>query len=394
MLLQILNVLICLLGPFFIMWLTRTYKPLGKLGDIVLAYILGCLLGLVGIMPQDGSLTTIAGVAVPMAIPLLLFSADVRSWRRMAPEFIKSTVCCILAFSVAIFVAHSLVVDPDTNYSAIGGMILGRYTGGVVNQASIKTALSIPDDIYVVCDVCIMAVSALYLLLVIVFGKQITSRLLPVKSSLAMSNSSAASHVAEMSSDTDLFYGLLRKSNRFHLYRALALALIVILVGVALASLVKYVCSLFDIQDVFTPVFILIITFFSLILASQKQVQQIKCTFEAGTYFILVFSIAVSSQVNTTVLASASSAMLLFVFIATLGGFLLHVLFSALLRVDRDTTLVTSASLVCSPPFVPVVAGSLGNKSVIAPGIAVGLFGYAVGTYLGFALVYLLSLFF
>ena len=39
-----------------------------------------------------------------------------------------------------------------------------------------------------------------------------------------------------------------------------------------------------------------------------------------------------------------------------------------------------------------VVAGAVKNKAIIGPGIAVGLFGYAVGTYVGFLLAQLLLL--
>lgn len=115
-------------------------------------------------------------------------------------------------------------------------------------------------------------------------------------------------------------------------------------------------------------------------------------TFEAGTYLILVFSIAVASQVNTGTLGNIDPRIFLFISIATLGSLLMHVLLSALFRIDTDTTLASSISLICSPPFVPVVAGAVKNKAIIGPGIAVGLFGYAVGTYVGFFLARLLLL--
>jgi len=36
------------------------------------------------------------------------------------------------------------------------------------------------------------------------------------------------------------------------------------------------------------------------------------------------------------------------------------------------------------------MGSALGNKAVIGPGIAVGLFGYAIGTYFGFTIAQLL----
>ena len=73
------------------------------------------------------------------------------------------------------------------------------------------------------------------------------------------------------------------------------------------------------------------------------------------------------------------------------GSLLLQLLFAKLLKIDGDLTLTASISLINSPPFVPMVAAVLNNKSVILPGISIGLLGYAVGNYLGIGLFMLLS---
>ena len=128
----------------------------------------------------------------------------------------------------------------------------------------------------------------------------------------------------------------------------------------------------------------------SIIASINKRVRAIKRTFELGTFFILIFSVAVASQVSLKVLSEVDSNLLIFSAIVTFGSFVLHVLFNAIMRVDTDTTLTSSISLICSPPFAPVMGGVLHNKAVIGPGIAVGLFGYAIGTYFGFVLAKLL----
>jgi uncharacterized membrane protein len=62
-----------------------------------------------------------------------------------------------------------------------------------------------------------------------------------------------------------------------------------------------------------------------------------------------------------------------------------------LFKIDRDTVMVTSAALVCSPPFVPAVAGALKNKEIVFSGITVGIIGYAIGNYLGLIMAELLK---
>ena len=191
-------------------------------------------------------------------------------------------------------------------------------------------------------------------------------------------------NVEVKSHDHELFYGLFHRSNLRTLAQAIILTLIIIAAGAGIAML----CP----KNMFQTIFILAISTLAIIASCFKRVRAMERTFEAGTYMILVFSIAVASQVTTGTLSNINPHIFLFITIATLGSLLMHVLLSALFRIDTDTTLATSISLICSPPFVPVVAGVVKNKSIIGPGIAVGLFGYAVGTYVGFLLTQLLLL--
>jgi uncharacterized membrane protein len=52
--------------------------------------------------------------------------------------------------------------------------------------------------------------------------------------------------------------------------------------------------------------------------------------------------------------------------------------------------MITSTALICSPPFVPVIAGALNNRKLIISGLTVGIVGYAVGNFLGVSIAYIL----
>jgi uncharacterized membrane protein len=92
------------------------------------------------------------------------------------------------------------------------------------------------------------------------------------------------------------------------------------------------------------------------------------------------------------VLFTMTNGLFFFVAIAVFGSFIIQALLSSLLKIDADTTIITSTAFIFSPPFIPVVAGSLKNKEVIISGITVGIIGYAIGNYLGVSLSYLLGL--
>lgn len=377
---------VCLFTPLLILWLTYRFPLLNKVGTIIIAYVIGCVLGLTGLIPDTPDVhkiqTDIATYTIPFAIPLLLFSSDIRSWTRLAPAFIKSTLLGIAGCCIAIIIGFLVCAgDNKETFAAIGGMLTGLYTGGNANLASIKVALGVDDTVYIITSAYSTLLSAVYLFFVILFGKRVLRLLLPdFPHDKIHSNNS----VTVKNHDHELFYGLFKKSNLRTLAQGLVLTILIIAVGAGIALL----CP----DNMFQTIFILSISTLAIIASTFKRVRTMERTFEAGTYLILVFSIAVASQVTTGTLSNIDPHIFLFITIATLGSLLMHVLLSALFRIDTDTTLASSISLICSPPFVPVVAGAVKNKAIIGPGIAVGLFGYAVGTYVGFFLAKLLLL--
>ena len=376
---------VCLFSPLLILWLTWRFPFLNKVGTIIIAYVIGCVLGLTGLIPDTPEIhkvqTDIATYTIPFAIPLLLFSADIKSWTKLAPSFIKSTLLGILGCCLAVTIGFLVCSDDNETFAAIGGMLTGLYTGGNANLASIKVALGVDDTVYIITSAYSTLLSAVYLIFVIVVGKRALRLLLP---DFKYDKDNRGGSVTVKSYDDELFYGLFHKKNLPTLGKSLLLTIVIIGVGAGIALL----CP----KDMFQTIFILSISTLAIIASTNKKVRNMERTFEAGTYLILVFSIAVASQVNTNTIGNIDSRIFLFITIATLGSLLLHVLLSALLRIDTDTTLASSISLICSPPFVPVVAGAVKNKAIIGPGIAVGLFGYAVGTYVGFFLAKFLLL--
>ncbi len=82
----------------------------------------------------------------------------------------------------------------------------------------------------------------------------------------------------------------------------------------------------------------------------------------------------------------------LFVAWIMVAGGLLHLLFCRLTHVSGDLFTVSQVALLCSPAFVPPAVGAMGNQEVLISGIVVGLVGYAVGTYLGVGIAWLLQI--
>lgn len=385
MLEQIYIIAICILSPLFIMWLTYKYDILNKIGSIILAYALGCILGLTGLIPSTEEVfklqNNIASASIPFAIPMMLYSANIKAWTKLAPSFVKSLIFGLIGCTSAITVGFLIFGQENSDmYARISGMLTGLYTGGTANLASLKIALGVPDDIYLQVHTYSMVVSAIYLLFIVVFGQKVLSFVLP---RFKADKTKEDTKITLENHESELFYGLFTRENMPNLGKSLLLTVIIIAIGGGIA----WLCP----DNMFMAIFILVISLLSILSSLNGKVREIKRTFELGTYFILVFSVAVSSQINIGMFENIDMTFLLFTIIVTMGALLIHILISAIFRIDTDTTLTTSIALTCSPPFVPVISGALRNRAILGPGIAVGLIGYAVGTYLGFGIAMFLS---
>jgi uncharacterized membrane protein len=83
--------------------------------------------------------------------------------------------------------------------------------------------------------------------------------------------------------------------------------------------------------------------------------------------------------------------ILIFQAVIIFGSLFLTIILAKLFRIDADTAVITSDTLVNSPICVPMIAATMKNKGAIMVGITNGLAGYAVGNYLGYLIFTLLN---
>jgi uncharacterized membrane protein len=372
-----------LLIPAFLLYLCHRIPALDKLGAVALAYILGIVLGTSGLLPDNKNeiLGQIGTFAVPIAFPLLLFSMDLRSTLATAGKTVVSMITAMISIVLMVTLGYYLFGSRLEEGYKVAGMLIGVYTGGTPNLASLSAALSVDPETYLITHTYDMMLGAIYLAVLLAFGRRLVHWILPPyipKMSAKMNNAGADAE------GIDHYGGMLRPPYRKPLIYALLLSLAIFAVAGALSLLVP--------ENSRTAVVILLITSLGLLLSLIPRIHAIEKTFQLGMYFIIVFCLAMASMADiVTIFQLKYLYLFYYVALAYFGSIALHVAISALLRIDSDTTLVTSTALLFSPPFVPVVAGALKNRKVIVPGVAVGVLGYAIGNYLGMALAWLLG---
>ena len=370
--------------PFIIIILFSRYKWAKMAGTVILAYAVGIIPALFGLTHfEDGSLglniqKNIMNIAVPIAIPLMLFNCNFKLWTKSLPKTAAALGGGLAAVLIAIvsgfFLFRNSGISDIANVSA---MMTGIYTGGTMNFNALGAALHVDSTTIATVLAFEMIVTFPLIMFIVGGGYRLFRRLLPFKDEASVvetGDPDSLEHGVEQYGD------LLRGRVFLRSLVGLALSIGFLAVGAGLSLLITGKLN--------ELVIILTITTLSIIASFSPKIRAIPKTFELGMFFILVFSVVVASQFDLNSLDSGSLNIGLFLLYIIVVATLLHLLLCRLFKVSGDLYGVALVALLCSPPFVPPVVGAMGNKKVLISGIVIGLIGYAIGTYLGVALAY------
>jgi uncharacterized membrane protein len=133
---------------------------------------------------------------------------------------------------------------------------------------------------------------------------------------------------------------------------------------------------------------ILIITTLALVLAQFRFVRRLQGAFEIGNLSFFLFFCAVGAMINARLAISLSPILFLYVMVMIIVHMVSVYGIGRLFRLDIRILTIASAAAKTGPPSVVALANVHGWRDLVLPGVAVGLLGYAVGNYLGFAAAY------
>lgn len=372
--------------------LARRAPVAARVGPVVLCYAAGILVGNVGLM--TAAATEVADLAttvtVALAIPLLLFGADLRRWVRLARPTIVSFGLAVVAIAVTSSLATLLFPDVGGDGPAVAGMTVGVYTGGTANMAAIGRALDVPEPTFVALNAADVLLGAVYLLVLMTVAQRALRRFLPpFTAEMPGTTSDLADHERQGHHDAWAFRPSLRA-----VLRGLAAAVAVVVLGAGTSYVVVSAISpagtaVLD-TDAFASGVILAITTLAVAASFLRAIHDIPGTYEVGQYLFLMFAVAIGTLAGIAELAASLTTVLPYLATALVGAVLLHLVLAAAFRIDTDTVIITSTAAVFGPPFVGPVAAAIGNREIVVSGLTTGVVGLALGNYVGLAIAYLL----
>ena len=421
MLYTITLILFYFLTPILLIYWAHISKTVNKIGAVVMAYAIGLIVGNLGLFPHaseaynallsgksflpnheiqkhlaDGKILesdlilnqiklvqdTIMSIAIPLALPLLLFSLNLRRWLKLAPEALLSLILGISSLIIVLVAGYFLFGNHINESWKIAGVLCGVYTGGTPNLAAIGTALEVTPNTFVLVNTYDMVLGSVCLFFLLTGAQKLFNKVLPHFHD--NHEHFKLKKVVQENEGVDNYLGMLNKKGVIQLSKALGLSVLILGIAFAISLLVA--------KNSQTVVIILSITTLGLLFSTIKAISNIEKTFQLGMYFIIVFSLVVASMADLRSMFRIDFLNLfMYVAFTVFGSMIVHVFLSYLFKVDSDTTIITITALTFSPPFVPVVASALKNKEIIITGITTGILGYAFGNYLGVGVAYFLK---
>jgi uncharacterized membrane protein len=370
-----------LLFPALVIRLCLKSQIANKLGAVIICYIGGIAFGNIGILSPGVSSfqNTLTEALIAVGLSLLLFTMDIKEWRKTAGVSILSFALATASIIVIAFLGVRLIKGSVPDAWKLGGMAIGVYTGGTPNLAAIKAALNVDNDTYILMHTYDTVFSLLYILFCSSLAQRLFGLFLPKFEPPAETGGLGS---AEKPEAVTSYSGMFRPKVMLGLTGALGLALAVTAAGLGISTLVP--------KEFSTAAAILAITSIAIGLSFVGKVRRTEKSFQFGMYFIYMFCTVVASMVRVSDIVHLNWPMIGFVVLCIFGSMALHAILCKIFKIDADTFIITSVSAICSPPFVPVVAAGLKNHYVIIAGITTGIIGYAIGNYLGISFAFLM----
>jgi len=336
---------------------------------IIISMMLAILLANLKIIPTAAPVyDTIFSRILPLAIPLLLFRANIRTALRDGGPTLWAFGIGSAGVMLGVFIAALLVPLGDLK-AVTAGLITATYTGGSANMAAVAIATDFSQGATLTAMIAadIIATNVQTMVLIALPGIAVISRIY-----------SKAGHTETSDQATIQKPFVLKNLDMAGASLAVALAFALVAIGDAVAGMA-------GIQSIG----ILVTSALALLIANLAKplLRLMSGDFEIGTFLIFLFLIAVASGADIWVLAETGPVFLIYVSIVLTVHTVFLLLVARLIRpwvvLDIRALVIGSTACVGGVTTASAIASAKGWRDLIVPGIMAGTLGGAIGSFLG-----------
>ena len=358
--------------------LEQNYRWAAKVSGPVLALVLAMILSNTGVMPVDAPAYGVVGdYFVPLAIPLLLFRANLR-------RILRETGRMFLAFHVAAFgtlvgafLAAFIFRGAFERVPEMTGIMTGSYTGGSVNFMAVKDSYELASELtnpLIVADNFIMA--GMFAVLLLISGSRFFLRRFPHPHTTAAGGKDAAPITAS--------HWRRKEISLRDIALSLAVALILTAVSMQLSDWVKARVDSTWIVSLIGNVYVLM-TFFTvgLVSVAHRWTERIHGAEELGAFMLYLFFFVIGVQADLLAVLKNVPVLFVFCLVIAVVNLVVTLIVGRWLNLDLEDLLMSVNATLGGPPSAVAMAVAKGWPGLILPGLLVGIWGYIIGTFLG-----------
>ncbi len=373
----------------FSIYAEQTWKWASKVSGAIVALLGALALTNLGIIPTNCVWfdDIIWGFVVPMAIPLLLLSCDIRKIGREAGKILLLFFIGAIGTTIGAILGYKALGGVVDNLAGVAAMMTGSYIGGTVNFAAMVDAFKVPGETSSAAVVADNLLMALYFFV-----------LIAIPSIKFFYNKFTHPHIDEVNArgvdeeaktQAAAYWGK-KPISLMDIAINVAISVIIVCVSTAIASVISAAFPSGNgvVTDLIGGLFgnkYLILTTLTMIIATvfSKPLEGLSGSQEIGTYLIYLFFFAIGAPASIKAIIMNAPLLLVFCAIMVVVNMLFCFIFGKLLKFDLEDCILASNACIGGPTTAAAMAISKGWVKLVGPIMLVGTLGYVVGTYFG-----------
>ncbi len=367
-------------------WLEQKYKWAATLTGCMIALLGAMIFANLGVVPLDTpTYDLVWGFVVPIAVPLLLFDADIRRiWRESGRTFIAYHFA-VLGTIIGTIIATLLFYDKIPEIRGILAMISGSYIGGSINLAAMKAAFNVSPEMTssaIVADNFLMAIYFFALMAIpnmLFFRKRYN---MPYDAKMR-----ANEGTDQGENRAAAFWGR-KEISLLDIAANVAVAIAIVTFSTKMAEFIN--------AQEFFPRFIkmflgqkyLLITTSTVILASvfPRFFAAIRGSKEIGSFFIHIFFVVIGVPASLSMIFNNSPLLFVFAAVIVIVNLIVTLTLGKLFKFDLEELLVSCNATIGGPTTAAAMVIAKGWTDLVVPALLVGVWGYVIGNYAAIAL--------
>lgn len=363
-------------------YLEQKTKWASKLGSALIAILVALILANIGIIENSSPVySAINGYLLPLAIPLLLFKANVvrivKDSGRMVFMFLAAALGVVISGLIVGFIFRGS--DP-VNAAAVTSMNTAGNIGGTVNLVAMGETFKVdPGVLSAVVVVCNALVVCFFAAQNFIAGSKKIREIYPhphidaVESGAEGSGTSAAAA-----------YWKAKPISLLGLSKSVATAFVIFAISSAITGKVNASDASFIVKQMFGSIY-LMLTLVTTVLATifPKYFETLKGADELGTFAICMFFVGLGGASDLSNVFSCGALVFVNYFMNIIFSIGVPLIIGKFAKWNVEEILIASNSAFGGPTTAPAYAINKGWSNLVVPSILLGIMGYIVGNYAG-----------